>query len=163
MRSSQLCSGLVLAAASLAVLGCGETTIDGGKATKFIGKTVTDQAGVRVKSVTCPENLKAKKGATFTCTVLAKDGTKGTVLATQQDDKGNVRIAAPFLHTREAEAAIATQISKQVKATVTVTCPEIVVPKKGGTFKCEGTDGSKTRPIAVTMTDANGAFTFKVQ
>jgi hypothetical protein len=162
MRSLSLCSGLAVIT-SLAVLGCGDTVIDGGKATKFIGKTVTDQAGVRVKSVSCPDNVKAKKGGTFNCTVIAKDGTRGLVKVVQNDDKGNVRVSAPFLHMREAEATIADQIKQQIKTDVTVTCPEIVVPVAGKTFNCEGSDGSKTRPIAVTLTDANGKFTFKVQ
>ena len=155
-------SGLALAA-SLAVLGCGETVIDGGKLTKFVGKTVSDQAGVRVKSVTCPEDVKAKKGGTFNCTVLAKDGTKGAVKVVQNDDKGNVRVSAPFLHMREAETSIGEQIKKQINTDVTVTCPEIVVPAKGKTFNCTGSDGSKERPIVVTMTNAEGGFTFEVK
>ena len=151
-----------LGAAGLAA-GCGETIIDAGKAERFISKTVGDQAGVRVKSVACPKDVKAKKGDTFNCTVTARDGTKGAVLVSQRDDKGHVDVSAPFLHTREAEVSIAEQIKKQTKAVVTVTCPEIVLPVKDATFRCQGTDGRQTHPITATMTDATGNFRFKVE
>lgn len=161
MHPLHLCAALVLAA-SLAVLGCGETTIDVGKAETFISMTVADQAGVRVKSVACPQDPEVRQGATFTCTVTGADGTTGDVVATQRDDKGNVRISAPFLHTRKAEASIAEQIEKQTGAKVKVTCPEIVVPKTGATFPCEGTDGTRTRKIESTTTDTKGNFRFRV-
>src|ERR1700710_336212 len=125
MRTSRLLAALAAAAGSLAVAGCGDTVIDSGKVEKSIGKTVIAQAGVHVKSVSCPKDPKAEKGKTFTCEVIAKDGTKGDVVVTQKDAKGTVRIAAPFLHTREAEASIAEQIKKQTDVTVTVTCQEI--------------------------------------
>ena len=99
MRISHLLVG-VAAAASIAVLGCGETVIDSSKVEKSIGRTVIDQAGVHVKSVSCPKDPKAKKGATFTCTVIAKAGEKfrckasdGKVTrdieATMTNDEGN--------------------------------------------------------------------------
>src|ERR1700709_1847853 len=119
-RTLALVAGLV--AAPTAVLGCGETVIDTDKAERFISKTVGDQAGVRVKSVACPKDVKATKGVTFRCTVTGRDGTKGAVVVSQQDDKGNVHVSAPFLHTREAEVSIAEQIKKQTKAVVSVTC-----------------------------------------
>ena len=154
-------AGLAVAAA-LAAAGCGETVIDSAKVEKFIGKSVIDQAGVRVKSVSCPKDRPAKKGDTFTCTVVGKDGTKGQATVTQRDDEGNVGTTAPFLHMREVEGAIVDQIKQQADATVTVTCPEIVVPKAGGTFRCEATDGSRTRQVESTMTDAKGNLRFKV-
>ncbi len=162
MPSTRSLAALAAAAASFAAVGCGETVIDSGKVEKSIGRTVIDQAGVRVKSVSCPENPKAKKGATFTCTVVGKDGTKGEAVVTQRDDEGNVRTSAPFLHTREAEASIAEQIKKQTKVTVTVTCPEIVVPKVGAKFPCKASDGKLTRDVESTMTDAQGNFRFKL-
>ena len=159
---THLLAGLAAATASLAVVGCGETVIDSAKVEKAIGRTVIDQAGVRVKSVSCPENQPAKKGDTFTCTVVAKDDTKGQAVVTQKDDKGNVATAAPFLHIRNAEGLIAQQIKKQIDATVTVTCPEIVVPKAGAKFRCQASDGKQTRQVENTMNDDKGNFSFKL-
>lgn len=154
------CFGLL---AALGATACGETTIDQDKAETFISKTVGDQAGVRVKTVTCPDDVKAKKGDTFTCVVTGKDGTKGDVTVVQRDDEGNVRVSAPFLHMREAEDSIEQEIKKQANVAVTVTCPEVFVPKKGATFDCEGSDGNRTRTIVVTTTNSSGNFNFKVK
>jgi hypothetical protein len=150
------------AIASLAVVGCGETVIDAGKVEKLITKAVIDQTGVRVTSVACPEGRALKKGDTFTCTVLAKDGTKGQAVVVQRDDEGSVKTTAPFLHIRNAERAIADQIKEQAGATVTVTCPEIVVAKTGRKFRCQATDGTRTRQVETTMTDDTGNIRFKV-
>ena len=161
MRTSHLLVG-VGTAASIALLGCGETVIDSSKVEKSIGRTVIDQAGVHVKSVSCPKDPKAKKGATFTCTVTATDGSKGEAVVTQTDDDGNVRTAAPFLHTRDAEAQIAAQIKKQAGVPVQVTCREIVVAKAGEKFRCKASDGKVTRDIEATMTNDQGNFTAKI-
>ena len=149
-------------ATSLAVAGCGETVIDSGKVEKSIGKTVIDQTGIRVKSVSCPAGRVAKKGDTFTCKVVAKDGTTGQAVVTQRDDEGSLGTEAPFLHIREVEGAIVDQIKQQADATVTVSCPEIVVPKAGGKFRCKATDGARTRQVETTMTDDEGNLRFKV-
>ncbi len=56
---------LALAAVSTATLtGC-STTLDADKAETEIAKAVRVQAGVPVKSVECPEDVKAKKGDTI--------------------------------------------------------------------------------------------------
>jgi hypothetical protein len=158
MLPSRTYSGLAVAA-SFAVLGCGEMVIDSGKAEKLITKTVTEQTGVRVRSVSCPKDPKEKKGARFTCAVTATDGTKGVALAVQRDDKGYVVVSVPFLHVRTDAAHIAQEIEQQTGATVKVTCPEIVVPRKGGSFECHET-GTRTRLIEVTMTDDVGNVRF---
>jgi hypothetical protein len=136
--------------------------IDSAKAQEFIAKTVTDQAGVHVKTVACPKDPEARKGATFDCTVTGIDGTSGTVVAIQRDDQGDVRIAAPFLHMREAEASISSQLNAQSDTKIKVTCPEVIVPRAGKTFLCEATDGKVTRKVGITLTDSNGKFTFKL-
>ena len=154
---------LALAAVSTAVLtGC-STTLDADKAETEIAKAVRVQAGVPVKSVECPEDVKAKKGDKFTCTVTAKDGTSGKVNVTQKDDEGNIAFDAPFIHMDEAEASIVEQIEKQSGSTgVTVDCPDIVVGKAKDTFKCTGQAGSQQFTVNATQTDGQGRFRFKV-
>ena len=160
MRLSLTASAL-LAAAVLA--GCGEKTIDDEKGERFIRGVVANQVGARIASVTCPEDVKAKKGDTFTCVVAGTDGTKGNVVARQKDAEGNVVVNAPFLHVREAEAVMADQIRKQVKADVTIGCPEIVVVKKGGTFMCKASSGGDMRDVAVRLIDDSGRFNYRLR
>jgi hypothetical protein len=154
-------AGLV-ALCALLVAGCGDS-IDIGKAESSIKKITSDQAGVRVKSVACPDSVKLKAGAIFRCVVTGQDGTKGNALVRQRDAKGNVSISAPFLHMREAEAAIATQIKAKTGSAVTVTCPEVVVPHKGDLLTCTGAAGKVTRKIGVRLTDDLGHFRFSVR
>ena len=156
-----LLTAALLAAVVLAA--CGEKTIDSDKGERFIRGVVANQVGARIASVTCPEDVEAKKGGTFTCVVAGRDGTKGNVVARQRDDEGNVVVNAPFLHVREAEAVMANEIGRQVKAQVRVACPEIVVVKKGGTFACKATSGGQTRDVAVTLTDASGRFSYRLR
>jgi hypothetical protein len=184
MRVSHLCGGLSVAAA-LAVAGCGEsagrsrngarhwhstparpgrpatTVIDSAKVEKFTGKIVT-RAGIAVKWVSCPKDPKAKKGATFKCTVTGSDGSKGAATVTQSDAKGNVKVNAPFMDPNVVETQTAKQIKEQLKTTVSVNCPEIVIVNASATYLCDATDGTNTRKVKITITDANGSFTFKL-
>jgi hypothetical protein len=43
--------------------------------------------------VSCPSDVKAKKGADFDCDLVAEDGAKGTITLHQLDDEGNVHTA----------------------------------------------------------------------
>lgn len=155
---------LLATAAALALASCGESTIDSEKGERFIRGVVTEQVGARVATVACPDDVATKKGGTFTCSVAATDGTKGDVLVTQRDDKGNVNVSAPFLHVREAEGVMANEIAKQAKVEgdVAVTCPQIVVVKKGERFECKATAQGKSRDVAVQLTDDTGRFSFRL-
>lgn len=153
----------IAALAALVLASCGESTIDAEKGERFIRGVVTEQVQARVGAVRCPDDVKTKKGTTFTCSVAGIDGSKGDVLVTQRDEDGNVNVSAPFLHVREAEAVMADQIAKQVKVDgVTITCPEIIVVKKGGRFECKATAEGKSRDVAVRLTDDEGHFSYRL-
>ncbi len=160
MRTSH--AGLLLLAA-LALASCGESTIDSAKGEKFIRGVVAKQVGARVATVTCPDDVKTKKDATFSCSVAGDDGSKGDVLVTQRDDDGNVRVSAPFLHVREAETVMQEQIAKRLKVeNVTIACPEIVVVKQGTRFTCTAAAEGKSRDIAARLTDEEGRFRYRL-
>jgi hypothetical protein len=79
-------------AASLVALvaGCGDIKIDQGKA-EGLAREVAGSGTVKLTSVSCPEDLKAKKGADFDCDLVYADGTKGTITIHQTDDEGAIR------------------------------------------------------------------------
>jgi hypothetical protein len=53
-----------------------------------IAKGLTDQVGGTF-DVSCPSDITAQKGATFTCEVKdSSDGSSATVTVTQEDDQG---------------------------------------------------------------------------
>jgi hypothetical protein len=154
---------LLLVAGAAALSGCAKS-IDDEKAEKFIAKSVTQQVGAKVKSVSCPSNLTAKKGETFECTVNGTDGTSGKATVTEKDDEGNVNVSAPFIHVRNLEEQIAGGISGQVGGSdVQVTCPEIIVGDKGAVFECQASSGSDKATVEVTQTDGRGNVRYKVK
>jgi hypothetical protein len=91
-------AALVLALAAT-VAGCstGEIKIDQKKA-EDLAKKIADSGRVRVKSVSCPGDLKAKKGADFECDIVYADGQKATITMHQLDDKGRIRTAGTDIH-----------------------------------------------------------------
>ncbi len=155
---------LVLPAlAALALSGCA-TEIDDKKTEAFIAKSVREQVGARVESVSCPTGLTARKGDTFECTVTGSDGTSGEATVTMKDDEGNVSASAPFIHVRNLEQQIAVGISEQVGGSdIELSCPEIVVGKKGDRFECEATSGSDEATVEVTQTDDQGNVDYKLK
>jgi hypothetical protein len=153
-----LTAGLALAAGLTAC----STEIDAAKGEKLISTAVSRQVGVKVRSVTCPKGLKAKKGATFTCKVVGADGTTGNVRVTERDAKGKVSIDAPFLHVAEVEEQIAADLRKKVGTAVSVACPDIVVAAEGDRFTCRGRSKDSAPTIRVTQQDARGHVRYRV-
>ena len=158
LRRAHLCIPLAVA---VLIAGCGETKIDGPKAERLIRDLVADDVGARVRSVTCPTQITAKKGVRFTCTVTAVDGTKGEVVVTGRDSKGGVDLNAPFLTVRESEADMARQIGEQSAETVKVACPELIVIRKGVTFVCKATADGLKRDVTGRFLDDRGRFSFR--
>jgi hypothetical protein len=153
---------LVLLAA-IALAGCAKE-IDSKKAEKFIADKVSEQAGAKVKSVSCPNGLTAKKGETFECTVTGEDGTSGKATITEKDDQGNVSVDAPFIHRDELEQSLSSGISEQSGGVdVQVVCPDIIVVQKGQEFDCEASTDKDKVTVAVTQTDDNGHVRYKIK
>jgi hypothetical protein len=153
---------LLLVPLVLGLAGC-STKIDDAAGEKLIRKAVSQQVKAKVRTVTCPKGLTAKKGATFSCQVTGTDGTTGTALVTEKDDKGNVSVNAPFLHVREVEQSIGSGIKAQVGSDVAVKCPQIVVVKAGGTFDCTAISGSDRAKVKVVQQDAQGRVRYTLQ
>jgi Domain of unknown function (DUF4333) len=80
----------LLAAFALGVTGCGDKKLDTKKLEGKIKDGIEKQAGVKIKSVDCPGDVKVKKGDTFNCKATTEKGQSANVKVTQQDDKGNV-------------------------------------------------------------------------
>ena len=64
-----------LAGLAFAASGCGTTTIDAGKAEKF----VTSALPAGAQHVHCPSGVKAKTGHTLTCAVVLANGKRYNV------------------------------------------------------------------------------------
>ncbi len=91
MRTSLLSLPLVTA---LVLGGCsiGTTNIDSGKAEKEISKGFEQQVpGKKVKSLSCPGDVEAKKGVTARCDIVLRSGEKGTIDLRVMNEDGDIR------------------------------------------------------------------------
>ena len=77
---------LALAAPLLALAACSGATLDAAQAEEQILAELQD-SGSPVTEVTCPDDVSAQAGGTFTCTGTAEGGT-WTLEVTQTDDAG---------------------------------------------------------------------------
>ncbi len=80
----------LIAATALAAGGCGDKKLDTGKLEGKIKDGIQKQAGVKIRAISCPDDVKVKKGDTFNCRATTTSGQTANVKVTQQDDEGNV-------------------------------------------------------------------------
>jgi hypothetical protein len=158
MRPGLACLPLL---AAVALISCGDATIDSGKSEARIRRVVTQQVGARVSSVTCPKGVEAREDVTATCVVTGRDGSKGNAIVRVTDGNGATEVSAPFLHVRELESVMADQLRKRTKANVKFACQEIIVVRKGGRFRCRATSGGRSGSVVVRFTDDAGHFRFR--
>ncbi len=160
MPTTALLGALALA---LALAACGTTKIDTTGTERFIERTVSRRAGVRVASVGCPREVTAKRGDTFTCTVTGTDGSTGKAVVRELDDEGRLRTDVPFLHPRELERSITGDLRARLGATIRLRCPEVVVGRRGATFDCRARSGAQSRTVRVTQRNAAGSVRYALR
>ena len=154
--------GPFVVATALMAAGCGERLIDVGQSEKLIRSAVVKQVGADVASVVCPDKVKVKAQAAFTCVVTGRDGTKGTATVTQTNGKGAIRVSAPFLSKDLTQQSIQTDLRRR-SPRATVVCPDIIVVKARRTFECQADLGPVDAIVTATQTDADGNFTYTVK
>ena len=78
-------------AALLVFAGCtAQRVVDTEALEANIASEIESQAGFTPTSVSCPEDVPAQEGDTFSCTVTAEDGSSANVTVRQTDDQGSV-------------------------------------------------------------------------
>jgi hypothetical protein len=83
---------LAVAAAMIVLGGCDlNKEIDTDRAEAEIKRDLVARTGAPLRSVRCPDDVKAKKGARFSCTAIAGDGSRIPIRVTQTDGNGGVR------------------------------------------------------------------------
>jgi major membrane immunogen (membrane-anchored lipoprotein) len=83
-----------LLAGGLLLVGCGSSTLDSGSAEQSISK-VFKQSGHPTKKVDCPDDIDAKKGKAFDCTITLSNGQTFKAHAVQTDDNGHFQVSLP--------------------------------------------------------------------
>lgn len=149
---------LIVLAAVLA--GCA-STIDSDKAEQTISADTAKRTGSKIVSVDCPSDQTAKQGNTFTCRVVAADGTRGNVRTTITNDKGTVRLDLPFLNTQETERGLAIKLTRRSGRPVSVDCPDIIARRKGVVFTCMTVSGKSRGRVRARQIDDDARLQFR--
>jgi len=144
---------VVVPLALVAVLAACSRTIDSDKAQDTIARGTLQRTGSKIASVDCPSDQKAQEGKTFSCRVVAADGTRGIVLATVTDDTGRVRFQVPFRNTQATERSMATALTRREGRTVSVDCPDIIARRKGVVFTCVTISGTARGHVRARQID----------
>ena len=124
-----------------------------------ISQKMTDPAGNKPESVSCPDDLKATVGAKLDCNMKIKDQTYGVnVIVTSIE--GDTAKFDMVLTVDKKE--VAQEISDQLEAhngkkPDSVTCPDNLKGVQGETLRCTLVDAGQTNGVTVTVTSVEGS------
>ncbi|OLP17577.1 hypothetical protein BST81_14710 [Leptolyngbya sp. 'hensonii'] len=156
----------LLALSSALLVSCAQK-VDIDQLQKTIQTGITQQTGIAVDSVGCPqEDRKLAERDTFNCNVNTQGGPL-TVQVTLVDNQGKVtwKVTQGLVSLTLAEEKVQAAIGKRVGIQVMVDCGSKKgssrVAHKGDVFECSVTDGKQTLPIKVTMQDDQGGFAWE--
>lgn len=132
-----------------------------------ISQKMTDPAGNKPESVSCPDDLKASVGAKMDCEMKIKGknyGVNVTVTSVEGDQAKFDMVVT--VNKDDVAREISDQLEQQVgHKPETVTCPDNLKGVEGATLRCTLTDAGETYGVNVTVTSVEGGdvnFNFKV-
>jgi hypothetical protein len=152
-----------------AVLLFGTKTLDTADAERQIAQLTEEQAGVAPTDVSCPADIKAEAGATFSCSA-SLDAQPISFTVTQTDDDGNVQINSDnsFVDIAAVEASLNQQWGELAGVEVVSTCDaaghSVLVDGVGTPISCtvaNAEDASDSVEVTATV-DESGAVSYEV-
>jgi hypothetical protein len=166
---------LVSGAAAGLMAGAGACSCSVGSSSHAVSKSdvaqqitakLTDGAGNKPDSVTCPSDLPAKVGAQLNCDMKVKDQTFNVNVTVTSVNGSDVKFDMVETMDKDKVASlISDQLAGQRLRPDSVTCPENLKGVKGATLRCQLTTGGETYGVNVTVTDVDAGnvnFHFKV-
>ena len=132
-----------------------------------ITSKLTDAAGNKPDSVTCPNDLPAKVGAQLNCEMKVKNQTFNVNVTVTSVEGSNVKFdMVETVDKKQVASVISDRLAQQVgRRPDAVTCPDNLKGVEGATLRCQLTDGSDKYGISVTVTNVDAGdvnFDFKV-
>ena len=172
-------TGLVVGAAAGAVvltgglivggiLLFGDKTLDTAAAETQISQLVVQETGVTPTDVSCPTDITAEAGNTFSCTA-ALEGQPLTFEVSQTDDQGNVEIQGQntFVVIEDLQASLADAVGTDVGVAVTAECPAdghtVLIDAVGTPITCtvtNTTNADDNAQVNATV-DAQGSVSYE--
>jgi hypothetical protein len=160
-------AGLMASAGACSCSVGGTKSVSKADVASQITSKMTDAAGNKPDSVTCPGDLPATVGAQLNCDMKVKD-QKFNVNVTVTSVNGS-DVKFDMVETVD-KAQVASVISDRLTAQVgkkpdSVTCPDNLKGNMGATLRCELVDGTDKYGVNVTVTNVDAgdvSFDFKV-
>ena len=90
MQAMRRVAWIVAVPAAVLLLGACSKTLEMDEVESQIKTGIEQQTGATVTEINCPDEVEAKDGDTFDCTVTADDGSEATVEVTQTSDDGDI-------------------------------------------------------------------------
>ena len=131
-----------------------------------ISAKLTDSAGNKPESVTCPDNLLAKVGAQLNCTMNGKSQSYNVNVTVTSVNGTNVKYDMVETFDKDKVAGvISNKVAPALGATPdSVTCPDNPKGVEGATLRCTVNSAGKTYGATVTVTDVDaGDVSFNIQ
>jgi len=160
-------AGLMAGAGACSCSVSSKHAVSKGDVANQITSKLTDAAGNKPESVTCPDDLTAKVGAQLNCTMKVKDQTFNVNVTVTSVNGNDVKFDMVETVDKDQVAKIlSNKLTQQVgRKPDSVSCPDNLKGMKGATLRCELTDGSQKYGIAVTVTNVDAgdvSFDYKV-
>lgn len=152
----------------LAACSSGPSVVSKDDVVGQVTSRMTDAAGNKPESVTCPQDLKAEVGATIDCQMKVKSQTfnVNVTVTSIADNKANFDMVET-VDKDQVASTISDRLAQQVHRPDSVTCPDNLKGVTGASLRCELTDQGQTygMTVTVTVTDIVGGdvnFDYKV-
>jgi len=157
----------LMASAGACSCSVGASSVSKSDVASQITSKLTDAAGNKPDSVTCPTDLVAKVGATLNCEMKVKNETFNVnVTVTSVNGKDVKFDMVETVDKNQVASIISDKLTQQVgRKPESVTCPDNLKGVEGATLRCELADAGQKYGIAVTVTGVDAGdvnFDFKV-
>ena len=142
-------------------------TVGKGDVAGQITSKLTDAAGNKPDSVSCPNDLPAKVGAQVNCEMKVKNQTFNVnVTVTSVDGKDVKFDMVETVDKQQVASILSSKLAEQVgRKPDSVTCPDNLKGVVGSSLRCQLTDGNQTYGVMVNVTSVDGGdvnFDYKV-
>jgi hypothetical protein len=142
--------------------------LDMEKVRTVIRSGITQQMGLAVRDVTCPESKGFRAGDSFECVVTTARGARVRVAVTQTNNYGGIRWETTgsdlLFAAAKAEPLLVEDLRERAGVDAKVDCgPRYREIEVGRSFECRATDSQGVAvPVTVTIRDAQGRFDWRI-
>ena len=135
------------------------------KAEAALKNIYTQQIGVPIESVTCPENANFKAGSTFECEAKAQGVNFGIQVKMENEQgKFNTKVKGLLLNLSKIEEKLQATLKEKAGTDVTADCGgKLRAAKTGDTFTCQlKNKEGQTRNVQITVKNEKGELNVKL-